>query len=162
MVTDPYAAPSREAWFSELVESLPFKLDLRYPFARPDHINVLEANARLSLYKFLARSPESFSKRHLVGQDSRVNLGAFAKGRSSAIRLNHVVSKASAYELAADLQFGTFWCDSFRMPADAPTREGGLLCPTPARGWVSAFLEGDTAALDKRLETSFRNSGHFD
>ena len=87
---DPLAPPSREAWVSEFVDSLPFELDLRYPYKRPDHINILEAQSRLSLYKMLARSPDAHSLRHLVGQDSRVNIGAFSKGRSSSMRLNHV------------------------------------------------------------------------
>ena len=110
---------------------------------------------RLSLYKHLARSPDAFSKRHLIGQDSRVNLGSFAKGRSSSRRLNHVTVKSAAYELAADLQVGGLWVDSSRMPADAPTREGGMQVPAPAREWVSAFLGGDHAALDSRIAQRF-------
>ena len=149
---DPRKPPSRAEWVSELAQSLPFELDLSYKFRRRDHINVLEANVRLSLMKHLARSPANFATRQLLGQDSRVNLGAFAKGRSSARRLNHVEAKAGAYELAADLQIGGLWVDSFRMPADAPTRGGGLVLPVPARPWVAAFLAGDLAALDARLQ----------
>ena len=142
---------ARDEWVSELVQALPFQLDMRYPFKRRDHINILEANVRLSLVKHLARSPEHFATRQLLGQDSRVCLGAFAKGRSSARRLNHIAAKAGAYELAADLQVGGLWVDSFRMPADAPTREGGIVLPLPARPWVAAFLGGDLSALDTRL-----------
>ena len=90
-------------------------------------------------------------QRHLIGQDSRVNIGSFSKDRSSSRRLNHVVCKAAAYELATDTQFGSLWVDSFRMPADAPTRDGGIRCASPARQWVSDFLGGDLAALDARL-----------
>jgi len=147
----PFAPAPRAEWVSELVQALPFTLDLAYPFKRRDHINVLEASVRLSLVKLLARSPANFSSRQLLGQDSQVCLGAFAKGRSSARRLNHVEVKAGAYELAADLQVGGLWVDSFRMPADAPTRGGGLVVPVPARPWVAAFLSGDAAALDSRL-----------
>ena len=146
----PFAA-TREEWFSELVQALPFEQVLRYPFQRRAHINLLEANVRLSLMKHLSRSPCNFGTRQLLGQDSRVCLGAFAKGRSSAQRLNHVEVKAGAYELAADLQVGGLWVDSFRMPADAPSREGGIVLPTPARPWVAAFLAGDLTALDARL-----------
>ena len=81
-------------------------------------------------------------------------MGAFAKGRSSAKQLNHVEAKTGAYELAADVQLGGNWCDSFRMPADAPTREGGVVLPCPARAWVAAVLDGDFAALDARLAGS--------
>ena len=151
---DPFAPPEREVWLSELVQSLPFSLDLAYPFKRRDHINILEANVRLSFVKLLARSPANFSTRQLLGQDSQVCLGAFAKGRSSARRLNHIEAKAGAYELAADLQIGGLWVDSFRMPADAPTRGGGIVAPVPARPWVAAFLAGDLSALDARLSGS--------
>jgi hypothetical protein len=148
---DPFAPAPREAWFSEVVQALPFSQVLRYPFKRKDHINVLEANVRLSLLKHLAREPANFTTRQLLGQDSQVSLGAFAKGRSSARRLNHVQRKAAAYGLAGDIALGGLWCDSFRMPADAPTREGGIVLPLPAREWVARFLDGDLAALDGRL-----------
>ena len=151
---DPFAPAAREAWASELAEALPFKLALRYPFRHADHINILEANVRLSLVKHLARSPDNFSSRQLLGQDSRVCLSAFAKGRSSSRRLNHVLAKTAAYELAADLQLGGLWVDTLRMPADAPTREGGIVMPSPARPWVSALLAGDLGALDGRLAES--------
>ena len=149
--TEPYAPPSRQAWFSEIVDSLSFEIDLCYPYRRQDHINILEADSRLSMVKMVSRSPDMHSKRHLIGQDSRVNIGVFSKGRSSSRRLNHVVCKAAAYELATDTQFGSLWVDSFRMPADAPTRDGGIRGPSPARQWVSDFLGGDLAALDARL-----------
>ena len=147
----PFDPPRRDEWVSEVAQALPFELAFRYPFRRRDHINVLEANVRLSLVKHLARSPSNFATRHLLGQDSRVCLGAFSKGRSSACRMNHVETKAGAYELAADLQLGGLWVDSFRMPADAPSRAGGIVLPLPARPWVAAFLGGDMAALDARL-----------
>ncbi|MEC8901784.1 MAG: hypothetical protein VYB92_08105, partial [Pseudomonadota bacterium] len=95
--------------------------------------------------------PANFATRQLLGQDSRVCLGAFAKGRSSSRRLNHVARKAAAYVLACDIALGGLWCDTFRMPADAPTREGGIVLPLPAREWVAALLRGDFAALDRRM-----------
>ena len=62
-----------------------------------------------------------------------------------------IICKAAAYELATDTQFGSLWVDSFRMPADAPSRDGGIRCPSPARPWVGKFLDGDLAALDAQL-----------
>ena len=88
----------REVWFSELVQSFSFSLALRYKFVRRDHINVLEADVRLSLMKFLARSPDYHGIRLLLGQDSRVCLGGYGKGRSSARRLNHVIKKCCSVQ----------------------------------------------------------------
>ena len=103
------------------------------------------------MLRFLLKNPQKHHKRLMNLFDSLGSLGAFAKGRSSARRLNHIEAKAGAYELAADLQVGGLWVDSFRMPADAPTREGGVVLPLPARPWVAAFLGGDLSALDTRL-----------
>ena len=114
---------------------------------------MLEANVRLSFLKHLARSTANFGSRQLLGQDSRVCLGAFAKGRSPSW-LSHVLAKIAAYEFAADIQTGGLWVDTHRMPADAPSREGGLVVPSPARPWVAAFCAGDLAALDERLANS--------
>ena len=99
----------------------------------------------------LARSPDTHGLRHLVGQDSCVNIGAFSKVRSSSMRLNHVQCKASAYELATNSQYGSLWVDSFRMPADVHNCEGGICLPSPARQWVGEFLGGTLSALDARL-----------
>ena len=153
MVTDPFAPLSHDAWDSELVASLPFEIDLQYAFQRQYRINFLEAQSRLSLSKLLARSPKMCSMRHLICQDSRVNIGACSKSRSSSKRLNHILTEAAAYELATNSQYGILWVDSFRMPADAPTREGGVSLPSPAHPSVSAFLGGSPGALDERLGT---------
>ena len=138
-------------WFAELVEALPFKIALKYPFARPAHINILEANVRLSLVKHLARDPGNYIMRHICGQDSRVCLGASAKGRSSSRRLNHILRKGASYCLGADISVGGFWTDTRRMPADGPTRNSDVPVPGPARSWVASFLSGDLTALDTRL-----------
>ena len=59
--SEPYAPPSREAWMSEIVDSLPFEVDLRYPYKRHDHINILEAQSRLSIVKMISRSRHALS-----------------------------------------------------------------------------------------------------
>ena len=67
----------RDAWVSEVMQALPFELDLRYAFRRPDHIDVLEVYARLSLVEMLARSSVCHSLRHLVRLCPDVLQGGF-------------------------------------------------------------------------------------
>ena len=67
-IRPPMQPADRDEWFSELVQALPFILVPRYPFARADHINILEADVRLSLLKHLARDPANFATRQLFGQ----------------------------------------------------------------------------------------------
>ena len=74
------------AWLRELAGSLPWRVRFGYRFKRGAHINVLEAVAYGTLLRNLAAScPES---RPIILTDSRVVLGATAKGRSSSAALN--------------------------------------------------------------------------
>jgi hypothetical protein len=69
-------------WVLELATSLEFKVDVKYNFSRENHINVNEQLAYGTLVKHVAlRHPDS---RAVTLQDSRVVLGANAKGRSSS------------------------------------------------------------------------------
>jgi hypothetical protein len=151
LLVDPEEDTAR-AWFAEIVEALPFELVLAWRWRRGASINVCEFRARNALAKYLARRPEQHGKRHLAGFDSLVTIGASAKGRSSAVALNHEARKGNAHLLAADLYIGGLWTDTKRMPSDYGSRgDRAVPVPAPARPWVHAFLQGDVKALDKRL-----------
>ena len=62
------------------------------------------------------------------------------KTQCAFMNFDSMCCRAECRILRADARartLGGFWCDSFRMPADAPSRDGGLVMPTPARPWVS-------------------------
>ena len=71
-------------WVVELASSLPFRERLRYRFKKSGHINVLESRTYKTWVKHLA--PEALDSRAVGLLDSRVTLGATAKGRSSVLQ----------------------------------------------------------------------------
>ena len=91
-------------WISELCESLPFKELFRYQFARSGHINVNEARTYKTWLKSMAKShPDT----RFVGiLDSRVTLGAAAKGRSSSFAISRVLQGALRYVIGGGLYPG--------------------------------------------------------
>lgn len=63
-------------WAVQLSEGLVWKTIMQYTFRQVEHINLQECKARRSLLKRVGHS-----KRLVMCQDSRVNLGALGKGR---------------------------------------------------------------------------------
>ena len=85
-------------WIGELADFLNFEEIIRYRFERPGHINVLEVRAYKTLLKWCARR---HPKSRFVGLfDSRVLLGASAKGRSSSPAITRILRSALPYALS--------------------------------------------------------------
>ncbi len=75
-----------EPWVEGLVRSGDSKLTFKKATRKATHINILETKSRCAA---LVSEPDGVpSRRILIGADSRVQLGALAKGRSSANSLN--------------------------------------------------------------------------
>ena len=73
-------------WISELADCLQFRELLRYRFSKQGHINVLECRTYKTWLKYASKH---FAGCRLLGLlDSRVTLGATAKGRSSSFALS--------------------------------------------------------------------------
>ena len=97
-------------WVGELCDSLVFKECFRYRFRRSGHINVNESRTYKSWMKSLAKSqPNS----RVVGiLDSRVTIGATAKGRSSSFAISRILQGSLAYVLGGNLYPGCLHCRS--------------------------------------------------
>ena len=86
-----------------------------------DHINMLEGEAMLILLRWLLRSVKRHHSRIVVLLDSSVILGASAKGRSST-RINRIMRRSAALQLAGDLQIYWVLVPSHENPSDMPSR----------------------------------------
>ena len=82
-----------------------------YRFQRPNHINVLELVALVSLLRRLANKGVHRA-RILCCVDSRVVLGAVTKGRSSSRKLNHLLRKLACECLASSITVDLLWVAS--------------------------------------------------
>ncbi len=86
------------------------------------HINVLEGEAYILLLKWFLRSVARHGKRTAALLDSKVWLGAAAKGRSSSRALNRLCRRAGALIMAGDLDMCLIFVPSVENPSDAPSR----------------------------------------
>ena len=121
-----------------------------YHFRRPGHINVLEGVAYGTLLRNLAAT--SPSSRPVILTDSRVMLGASAKGRSSSGPLNGVLRAALPYVLGGDLYPGGIHLNSAENPADAPSRDRAVPAPSRDRpAWLDDLAAGSASRFDAIL-----------
>ena len=90
-------------------------------FARKDHINLLELEMLHAEVK--ARVDSGHGCCRCVNLcDSRVVVGAFAKGRSSSKNMNHGLRRILPWLVAGDLQLVNLWVSTDKNPADFPSR----------------------------------------
>ena len=134
-------------WRHELCEFLHFREQFRYRFKRPGHINVNGMRTYKSWIKSLAKSaPDS----RFVGMlDSRVTIGAAAKGRSSSYALTRVLKGSVAYMIGGGLYPGLLHCYSEDNRADDPTRYRSVRGPSREKpAWFLALERGDPTLFD--------------
>ena len=115
-------------WIAELCNSLPFTECFRYHFKRSGHINVNESRAYKSWIKSMAKS--SPNSRFVGILDSRVTIGASAKGRSSSSSISRILQGSLAYILGGNLYPGCLHCRSQDNRADEPSRDKPIRPPT--------------------------------
>ena len=134
-------------WISELANSLEFRTLFKYRFKSSNHINVLETRVYLSWLKHCAKQHRD--SRVLGLQDSRVALGAAAKGRSSSYAISRVLKQAIPYILGSNLYPGGLHVYSGDNRADAPSRDNEVLPPSrPLPQWYLDLEKGDYRQFD--------------
>ena len=140
-------------WVSDLCNSLPFREKFRYRFKRSGHINVNEARVYKSWLKSQAKNePRS----RFVGLlDSRVTIGASAKGRSSSFAISRVLQGSLGYIIGSKLYPGCIHCSSQDNRSDGPSRDRDIEPPSkqPPR-WLSDLSRGDHRTFDICVEAS--------
>ena len=93
-----------------------------YKFSLEEHINVLELRAILHCLEWRARHSGFGDCRCLHLSDSQVALSVSVKGRSSSRKLNRVLQKLAALEVACGVFPVMAWVESHLNPADEPSR----------------------------------------
>ena len=140
-------------WVSELADSLHFEELLRYKFVKQGHINVLECRTYKTWLKYAAKH---YAGCRLLGLiDSRVTLGATAKGRSSSFALSRVLQGSLGYIIGGGLYPGGLHVMSSKNRSDGPSRNRPT--PPPSKDvplWLSSLRKGDFSAFDTHLSSA--------
>ena len=112
----------------KVLNSAPWKVRREEVFRCTRHVNIQEMVASLMVID--DRCKETLKSERLVnGTDSRVALGAIAKGRSSSRQLNRVLRHITARCILGRKHFCQFWVDTKSNPADDPSRGVALRKP---------------------------------
>ncbi len=140
-------------WVSDLCNSLPFREKFRYRFKRSGHINVNEARVYKSWLKSQAKL-EPCSR--FVGLlDSRVTIGAAAKGRSSSFAISRILQGSLAYIIGSELYPGCIHCASKENRSDGPSRGRPIDPPSKSPPlWLTKLQAGDAGLFDVCVEAS--------
>ena len=134
-------------WISELCQSLQFRELFRYRFAKPGHINVNEARVFKSRVKSVARRSSNVRAAALL--DSRVTIGAAAKGRSSSFAISRVLQGSLGYILGSGIYYSLLHCYSEDNVADDPSRDRAVAAPRKAIPlWLEELLKGRTQRFE--------------
>ena len=118
-------------------------------FDRKEHINILELE--MVKQEIKARANAQRGGCRVVNLcDSRVVVGAFAKGRSSSRNLNHKLRSCIPWLLASEIHLVNVWVPTDKNPADYPSR--GKIIPEPPQAESDPLLE----ARDLKAVRTFR------
>eukprot|EP00438_Fugacium_kawagutii_P008019 Skav209170 [mRNA] locus=scaffold1137:401715:406094:- [translate_table: standard] len=140
-------------WITELCESLHFREVFRFTFTKPGHINVNETRTYKSWLKSMAKSHRD--SRFIGILDSRVTLGAAAKGRSSSFAISRVLQGSIGYVIGGNLYPGGLHCYSKHNRADEPSRGKPVRGPTKAEpAWLSDLRKGKHEKFDAIIASS--------
>ena len=110
-----------------------------YSVRRHEHIVTKEARPICTLVRRLAAETRPGGSKVLAFVDSSPNIGAWAKGRSSSVRLAPHLRHVAPDLLLTDLQLGVPYVPTHANPADAPTR-GRPMRRVPLRADRSALV----------------------
>lgn len=140
-------------WISELCNSLQFKEAFRYRFMRAGHININESRTYKSLIKSQAKSEPN--SRFVVLLDSRVTIGAAAKGRSSSPGITRILQGSLAYIIGGNLYPGFLHCSSGDNRSDDPSRDREVQGPTKEPPlWLLSLQSGNYVPFDAVVASS--------
>ena len=129
--------PSKFA--SALCECLRWRVVSSYTFRQTSHINLQELRA---FKRELCRVASQFSQRGRVQifvNDSKVSVGATAKGRSSSFKVNGLLRSLVPFLLFGDVTIAILWVETQSNPADHPSRGARVPPPQIAPKWMSAY-----------------------
>lgn len=145
-------------WIEEICDSLKFTELFRFKFRQSGHINVNETRTYKTWLKAVAkREPDS---RFVGVLDSRVTIGAAAKGRSSSYSLSRVLQGSVAYVIGGGLYPGCLHCGSSFNRADEPSRDRPVQEPKKQIPfWLQQLLDGNPKHFDQvRVASRFEKN----
>ena len=124
---------------STCAECLPWAEVARYTFRETSHINLQEARALRREICRMASKFECGGQVQVCFNDSLVCVYAFAKGRSSSLKLNNILRGLLPYLILGDVSLALLWVETESNYADHPSRFRPLPPPRSPPGWLQEY-----------------------
>lgn len=133
------------AFASALGKCLEWTATAGYSFGQTSHINLQETRALRREIAKLASDVKNAGTVQIGLNDSRVVVGAVAKGRSSSFKLNGVLRGMLPFLVLADITIALLWVETDSNPADHPSRGNPIPRPLKTPNWLLKYVEGRVA-----------------
>ena len=114
------AGALEKVWMNDLIRGLPWRPNRQLGIDRVAHISLQELDNYIGLCCYMARSHPG--TRGLFLLDSRVTIGASAKGRSASKALNYPLRAGIAEFVGCDFYPGADFVPTRFNPGDKPSR----------------------------------------
>ncbi|CAE7654091.1 unnamed protein product [Symbiodinium sp. CCMP2592] len=124
---------------SAISECLQWTVTASYSFRSTSHINLQEGRALRREIARMASALRNAGHVQVCLNDSRVIVGAVAKGRSSSYKLNGLLRAQLPYLIFADIVLALLWVETESNLGDHPSRFRSLPPPKPPPRWMSRF-----------------------
>ena len=123
--------PTPDPIVSEVSRSAPWVTTRNHSFPETQHINLQELNEVANEIEYAANL--SLAPERIVNIcDSRVAVGAWARGRSSSTLVNGILRRATCWRVLLRKTLGNVFAVSGDNPADDPSRDCPLREPEEA------------------------------
>ncbi|CAE7853527.1 unnamed protein product, partial [Symbiodinium sp. KB8] len=137
---EPEPKPKEASRFvSSLAECLDWRVTARYSFRSSSHINLQELRALRREIVKLASNFEAGGQVQLASNDSRVAIGAVAKGRSSSYKVNGLLRAQLPFLVMGNLALALLWIETESNLADHPSRFRELPAPKSPQTWMAKY-----------------------
>ena len=160
LVTRQRELRSERLWLNELVEGLTWRTTVSTRSPRVEHINIKETRRALQAACDVGLATPG--RKVILLPDSRVAIGAIAKGRSASHQLNLLLRSAVGNIVGADLYLGCLFSPTRLQPAD----DGSRLKAAPGRvqegtglpHWAELLVQGRFDEFDSVAEVPLQSA----
>ena len=160
MVSRSAELRSERLWLNELISALTWTTTVSTPSRKSEHINIKET--RRVLHAAIAVGRKHASRKIILLPDSRVAIGAIAKGRSASQPLNSLLRRCAGDLIGCDIYVGCLFAPTRLQPADDASR----LRAAPGRRqrgcglplWAQLLQEGRFEAFDRLADLPLQSA----
>ncbi len=149
---EPTSMTEPDVDLDDLLASLPWRSPKSYLHKGAHHINVQEMRAIYEELLFRTYGQNESKSRWVCAVDSRVAVGALAKGRSSSKALNSWLRKIAVVSLTSGNQIRPLWVGTKANPADDPSRGVPLRPSAPPPCWSLPLWDRNVKRIEALKE----------